>query len=257
LSVDFNQTVQMMLLCSLIFPVVAYAVQLGSAQDSNNPDETRYSVCNPNAGSVHQFSVDALDGKNVSMDRYAGKVLMIVNVATFCAYTEQYLDFNPLANKYNNQGLQIAGFPCNQFAMQEPARNDEILNGIKYVRPGNGFEPAANFHIYGKLNVNGKTGHPMYEFLKKSCPPHGDSIGPVKSLFWDEVRVSDVVWNFEKFIVDRQGRPRYRFHPDAWSNGKFVEQFLQQVLYETNNNSSAGIAIDQSFVNSNITNKLR
>lgn len=81
-------------------------------------------------------------------------------------FTEQYRDFNPVVNKYANLGLYIAAFPCNQFDLQEPGENSEILNGIKYVRPGNGFTPAKNLHIYGKLNVNGDEAHPMYKFLK-------------------------------------------------------------------------------------------
>lgn len=79
---------------------------------------------------------------------------------------------NPLVDMYNNLGFYITGFPCNQFNMQEPAKNHEILNGIKYVRPGNGFTPAQNFHIYGKLQVNGDGAHPMYKFLKVSKSFH-------------------------------------------------------------------------------------
>jgi len=126
--------------------------------------------------------------------------------------------------------MYITAFPCNQFDLQEPANNSEILNGVKYVRPGNGFEPAPNLHIYGKLEVNGKDAHPMYKFLKNACPPTGDVLGELKYFYWDEVRTSDIVWNFEKFIVDRQGRPMFRFHPGAWDNGKFVEKRLKEVL---------------------------
>jgi len=126
--------------------------------------------------------------------------------------------------------MYISAFPCNQFDLQEPGNNSEILNGIKYVRPGNGFVPAPNLHIYGKLEVNGRNAHPMYKFLKNACPPTGDELGELKYYYWDQVRSSDIVWNFEKFIVDRQGRPVFRFHPGAWDNGKFVEKHLKEVL---------------------------
>jgi len=126
--------------------------------------------------------------------------------------------------------MYITAFPCNQFDLQEPGNNSEILSGIKYVRPGKGFEPAPHLHVYGKLEVNGRNAHPMYKFLKNACPPTGEVIGELKYYYWDQVRTSDIVWNFEKFIVDRQGRPRYRFHPGAWDSGKFVEQYLKTVL---------------------------
>lgn len=92
-------------------------------------------------------------------------------------YTVQYLDLNPLADLYNNLGFFITGFPCNQFGLQEPAKNHEILNGIKYVRPGAGYTPTTNFHIYGKLMVNGDDAHPMYKFLKvhQSLSSHNTS----------------------------------------------------------------------------------
>jgi len=149
------------------------------------------------------------------------------------------LDFNPLVNRYSNLGMYITAFPCNQFDLQEPGNNSEILNGVKHVRPGNGFEPAPNLHIYGKLEVNGMNAHPMYKFLKNACPPTGDILGELKYYYWDQVRTSDIVWNFEKFIVDRQGRPMFRFHPGAWDNGKFVEKHLKEVL-EANMNDFDG-----------------
>jgi glutathione peroxidase-family protein len=143
-------------------------------------------------------------------------------------------------------GMYIAAFPCNQFDLQEPAKPHEILNGIKYVRPGNGFTPGDNLHIYGKLEVNGKGAHPMYKFLKKACPATGDRLGDMKYFYWDDVRGSDIVWNFEKFIIDRQGRPRYRFHPAAWDNAKFVEKYMLEFLIGSTNDANAALPVVQS-----------
>lgn len=123
-------------------------------------------------------------------------------------------------------------FPCNQFGLQEPGKNSEILNGLKYVRPGGGYEPHENMTIYGKLKVNGNDAHPMYQFLKDACPPTSEVITETSEMFWTPVRINDLVWNFEKFVVDREGRPRYRFHPAAWNDGKLVEPYLKQVLDE-------------------------
>jgi len=98
------------------------------------------------------------------------------------------------------------------------------------VRPGNGFEPDKNLQIYGKLQVNGKDAHPMFKFLKSACPQTGDILGSLKLYYWDEVRATDIVWNFEKFVVDPKGRPIFRFHPGAWDNGTFVEKHLKEAL---------------------------
>jgi len=123
--------------------------------------------------------------------------------------------------------MDIAAFPCNQFGLQEPGDNDELLNGIKYVRPGNGFIP--NFEIFAKLEVNGETEHPMYAFLKKSCPSPSDVIGDAKEeMFWTPIKTTDASWNFEKFLADDKGIPRYRFHPsiDPMNITAYVEELI-------------------------------
>lgn len=85
---------------------------------------------------------------------------------TISAYTQQYTDFNPMLEKYQAQGLTLVAFPCNQFYLQEPAENHELMNGLTYVRPGNGWTPHQELHIYGKIDVNGDNHHPLYEFVK-------------------------------------------------------------------------------------------
>lgn len=89
-----------------------------------------------------------------------------IETIILAAYTHQYNDFNPLLERNSNSSLRIIAFPCNQFHLQEPAENHEILNGIKYVRPGHGWEPHKNMEIFGKLRVNGDEQHPLYEHLK-------------------------------------------------------------------------------------------
>lgn len=158
-----------------------------------------------------------------------------MKIETILAYTQQYTDFNPLIEKYQSQGFTLIAFPCNQFYLQEPAENHELMNGIMYVRPGNGWKPHQNLHIYGKLDTNGDNQHPIYEFVKESCPQTVDKIGKTDELMYNPIRASDITWNFEKFLIDRNGQPRFRFHPTAWSHGDVVTPFIEQLLAEPAN----------------------
>uniref|UniRef100_A0A087X9D9 Glutathione peroxidase n=1 Tax=Poecilia formosa TaxID=48698 RepID=A0A087X9D9_POEFO len=109
-------------------------------------------------------------------------------------------------------GFTILGFPCNQFGKQEPGTRSEILSGLKYVRPGKGFVP--NFLLMEKGDVNGKSEQRVFTFLKRSCPPVGDDFGaPYGRLFWEPLRINDIKWNFEKFLVGPNGKAVMRWHP--------------------------------------------
>lgn len=107
--------------------------------------------------------------------------------------------------------FEVLAMPCNQFGMQEPGKNSEILNGLKYVRPGEEFEPA--FPVFGKLDVNGDTEHPLYTHLKSVCPHVKLEIGDKSKLFWSNIKVGDITWNFEKFLVRGDGLPYKRYDP--------------------------------------------
>uniref|UniRef100_A0A158R5L6 Glutathione peroxidase n=1 Tax=Syphacia muris TaxID=451379 RepID=A0A158R5L6_9BILA len=188
----------------------------------NNPG--RYSSCLLSNTTVYNFAIQTLNGNYVNLSQYRGQVLLIVNVASFCSFTMQYLDFPNLLDLNMNSGFTIIGFPCNQFALQEPSRNDELLNTIRFVRPGNNYIPHQNLHIFGKLNVNGDNEHQLYTFMKSICPQTTTEIGKRENMVWNPVRATDITWNFEKFLVDRRGRVRYRFHPTAWGNGEVVAE---------------------------------
>lgn len=107
-------------------------------------------------------------------------------------------------------GVILLGFPCNQFGKQEPGKNSEILSGIKYVRPGGGFVP--NFQLFEKGDVNGEKEQKIFTFLKNSCPPTSDYLGTPDSLFWTPMKIHDIRWNFEKFLVGPDGVPVMRWH---------------------------------------------
>ncbi|KAJ7357529.1 hypothetical protein OS493_024334 [Desmophyllum pertusum] len=108
-------------------------------------------------------------------------------------------------------GFSVLAFPCNQFNYQEPGANSrEILNGLRYVRPGNGFEP--NFPLFQKTQVNGANEDQIYTFLKSRCPLPGGVISQdANSILWSPVRSNDISWNFEKVLVDHQGFPVKRY----------------------------------------------
>ncbi|CAK6952502.1 glutathione peroxidase 1a [Scomber scombrus] len=120
---------------------------------------------------------------------------------------------NELHSRYSAEGLFILGVPCNQFGYQENDNNSEILKSLKYVRPGNGFEP--NFQLLEKMDVNGKDVHPLFVYLKEKLPsPCDDAIALMndpKFIIWSPVSRNDVSWNFEKFLISSDGEPYKRY----------------------------------------------
>uniref|UniRef100_A0A4W3I3V2 Glutathione peroxidase n=1 Tax=Callorhinchus milii TaxID=7868 RepID=A0A4W3I3V2_CALMI len=140
---------------------------------------------------------------------------------------------NALMENFTGSPFTVLGFPCNQFGHQDPEEDSEVLNVLKYVRPGNGFVP--NFPIFGKILVNGESEHPLYTFLKvKRCTPNNNpSKKPktiIKLLHWSPLKVSDIRWNFEKFLVDGNGRPLKRYDISAPFN--IIEEDIASLLKE-------------------------
>lgn len=133
---------------------------------SGHPAEMS-SYCHTGANSIHGYTLVPLDGgEETPLSLYEGKVLIIVNVASFCQYTSQYLDFNELKNIAELKGkIEVIGVPSNQFGLQEPGANgEEIRNSLKYVRPGNSFEP--DFDLFEKCDVNGANEIALFTALK-------------------------------------------------------------------------------------------
>lgn len=141
---------------------------------------------------IYSFQAATLDGKNLSLSIYEGKVILIVNVASRCGFTPQYRGLEELYRKYSAQGFAILGFPCNQFGAQEPGNEDEIAQFCKSTYD-------VSFQMFAKIEVNGQNAHPLYQFLKHSAP------GILGS--------TAVKWNFTKFLIDRKGFVRNRFAP--------------------------------------------
>lgn len=137
----------------------------------------------------YEFEAKSLQGKNVKMESYKGKTILVVNTASKCGFTPQFEGLETLYKKYKDEGLVILGFPCNQFRNQEPGDEKSISEGclINY---------GVTFPMFSKVNVNGEDAHPIYKYLKDELK------GPLGK---------KVQWNFTKFLIDANGNPVKRF----------------------------------------------
>ncbi len=139
------------------------------------------------SSTVSDIAVKTMDGKEKQLAEYAGNVLLIVNVASYCGYTSQYGGLEKLNQKYRDAGLRILAFPCNDYGAQEPGSNAEIT---KFCTTNYG----VSFELFDKVHAKGSEQHPLYARLTKAAQPTGD-----------------VSWNFEKFLVSKQGEIVARF----------------------------------------------
>uniref|UniRef100_A0A914AC48 Glutathione peroxidase n=1 Tax=Patiria miniata TaxID=46514 RepID=A0A914AC48_PATMI len=172
------------------------------------------SRCAANAThSIHDFTLTTIDGaKQITLSDYKGKIVIVINVASFCGLVFQYPLLNALREEYPDD-LEILAFPCNQFRLQEPGSNSEIMPLLQHVRPGGGYVP--NFPMFEKLEVNGESEHALYTRLKSVCPPVKIDIGDPEQMFWSPIRVGDITWNFQKFLIDAEGVPYKRYNPSV------------------------------------------
>jgi glutathione peroxidase len=155
----------------------------------------------------YSFRAKTLKGEEIGMDTYQGKTLLIVNTASKCGLTPQFEGLEALYQKYRDKGFFILGFPCNQFANQEPGDEKSIAEGclINY---------GVTFPMFSKIDVNGDTAHPMYKYLKKE----------LSGFFGSKIK-----WNFTKFLVDKNGKPLKRFSPTT--KPEVIDRYLSKILY--------------------------
>ena len=142
--------------------------------------------------SIYDFSATTLDGRDISLADYKGKVLLIVNTASKCGFTPQYDGLEKLHRQYGERGLAVLGFPCNQFGAQEPGDAAEIANFCSLTYQ-------VTFPMFAKVDVNGDNAHPLFQFLKIAKPGLLGTEG--------------IKWNFTKFLVDRNGEVVERYAP--------------------------------------------
>jgi glutathione peroxidase len=161
---------------------------------------------------------------------YQGKVLLIVNVASLGDNVCQYKDFNTLLKNYGKRGLRILAFPSNTFK-QEPRNGFGIHDHIRLRLEKKcgviDWTPHEYLHFFKKGRVNGPQTISLYKQLKESCPLESD-------LDSSEERESKIRWNFEKFLIARNGSVRYRFSPDAWDGGDYLTYNIKSLLDEPN-----------------------
>ena len=139
----------------------------------------------------YDFKARKMNGQEVSMEAYKGKILVVVNTASKCGLTPQFKELEELYQEYKTKGVEILGFPCNQFAKQDSGSNEEIheLCQLNY---------GVSFNMFEKIDVNGNNAHPLYKYLKNEA----------KGLFGKGIK-----WNFTKFLIDANGNVIKRYAP--------------------------------------------
>ncbi|MGD0252218.1 MAG: glutathione peroxidase [Verrucomicrobiota bacterium] len=159
------------------------------------------------AESIYDIPLKDIDGKDTSLKPYQGKVMLVVNVASKCGFTPQYTALEALHQKYKDRGLVVLGFPCNQFAHQEPGTDAEIKQfcSSKYN---------VTFPMFDKIEVNGANRHPLYVLLAGKESPFAGNIG----------------WNFTKFLVGRDGKILKRFESKVKPDSPEVIQAIEAAL---------------------------
>lgn len=156
---------------------------------------------------VFDFTCKTSGGKAQRLDKYRGKVLLIVNTASKCGFTPQFAGLEELYEKYRDKGLVILGFPCNQFANQDPGSNEEIQEFCQ-------LNYGVTFPMLGKIEVNGSGADPLFKHLKKEAP---GALGSER-----------IKWNFTKFLVDADGNVVKRYAPTV--KPKAIEKDLRKLL---------------------------
>lgn len=169
---------------------------------------------------LYEFEAKDIQGEQTNLERYRGKVLLVVNVASRCGFTPQYRELQELYDKYQDRGFEILAFPCNDFGGQEP----EGEAGIREFCDRN---YRVNFDLFGKIKILGEERHPLYRFLQ-GVDLSAVSPGNFKSMMFKMVKRAmywfrgkklppnnAVQWNFHKFLIDRRGRPVYHFASDV------------------------------------------
>jgi len=159
------------------------------------------------ASSLYEIPIKDIDGKNTSLKAYKGKVILIVNVASKCGLTPQYQSLEGLQEKYKDKGFTVLGFPCNQFGGQEPGTNEEIKQfcSSKYN---------VSFPLFDKIEVNGPKRHPLYVALAGQESPYP----------------GDIKWNFNKFLIGRDGTIIKRFEPRTKPDAPEVTEAIEAAL---------------------------
>lgn len=173
-------------------------------------------------------AVTTLDGEDTTLARYEGSVLLVVNVASKCGLTPQYEQLEALQQRLEAKGFSVLGFPCNQFLGQEPGSAEEIKTFCSTTY-------GVTFPMFAKIDVNGEQRHPLYHKLIAAAP---SAIAPQGSGFYERMASKgrapqtpgDILWNFEKFLIGRDGQVIQRFSPDMTPDAPELVTAIEQAL---------------------------
>lgn len=158
---------------------------------------------------IYDFTMADIDGKPIPLSTYKGKVMMVVNTASFCGNTPQYGGLQTLYERYRDQGFTILAFPANDFGKQEPGTNKEIAE-FCYTKY------ALEFPLFSKITVLGENKHPLYRYLTEETPFPGE-----------------IKWNFQKFLIDRSGRVIARYRPGMKPLTPLIVEDIERALGKT------------------------
>ncbi|MFV8844710.1 glutathione peroxidase [Serratia fonticola] len=177
---------------------------------------------------IYAIPLQTIENQSTTLNAYAGKVLLAVNVASECGLTKQYEGLEKLYETWREQGFAVLGFPSNEFLGQEPGSNEEIL---AFCRGTFGVQ----FPMFAKIEVNGEGRHPLYRELIAAQP---QAVAPEGSGFLERMsskgrapkHTGDILWNFEKFLIGRDGQVIQRFSPDMTPEDPQVSEAIKQAL---------------------------
>ncbi|MHB2094293.1 glutathione peroxidase [Pantoea dispersa] len=178
--------------------------------------------------SLYQTELVTLDGEKTTLAQYQGKVLLVVNVASKCGLTPQYEQLESLQKAWQDKDFSVLGFPCNQFLEQEPGSNEEIKTFCSTTY-------GVTFPLFDKTEVNGERRHPLYRQLVAAQP---EAERPAGSGFLERMESKgrapkapgDILWNFEKFLINKQGEVIARFSPDMTPDDPIILKRIEQAL---------------------------
>ncbi|SFM94581.1 glutathione peroxidase [Izhakiella capsodis] len=178
--------------------------------------------------SLYETPLTTLEGDKTTLGQWQGDVLLLVNVASKCGLTPQYEQLEALQRKYHQQGFNVIGFPCNQFLGQEPGDPQDIKTFCSTTY-------GVTFPMSGKIDVNGAQRHPLYQQLVAAqpqavAPPDSDFLARMVSKGRSPKQTGDILWNFEKFLIDRQGNVVARFSPDMLPDDTHILVQIEKAL---------------------------
>lgn len=157
---------------------------------------------------IYQYELNSIDGEKVSLDEFSGEVILVVNTASECGYTRQYEGLQKIFDTYSDQGFKVLGFPANNFGGQEPGSDEEIATFCQ-------LNFGVSFPLFSRISVKGDDQHPLFDYLTNLENP--DFTG-------------DISWNFEKFLIDRNGNLVRRFKSNVEPESETLLSAIQELL---------------------------